>query len=119
MKSEDVPQAFKLVMDYLRKFAVYPEFSEEEFAHWLMPRDGVINSFVVEDPKTKKITDFLSFYTLPSTIIGNKDFKVLKAAYSYYNVATSMPMSNLMSEALIMAHKVYFRVYIYSSLLSK
>ena len=50
---------------------------------------GVINSYVVQDPASGKITDFMSFYMLPSTIIGNKQYPTLKAAYSYYNVSES------------------------------
>ena len=38
--------------------------------HWLLPREKVINSYVVENPDSKKITDFLSFYHLPSSILS-------------------------------------------------
>ena len=53
-----------------------------------------------------EVTDFASFYALPSTIIGNQTYKVLKAAYSYYNVATSVKLEDLMKDALILAKKV-------------
>eukprot|EP01027_Heterolobosea_sp_BB2_P024070 GEZU01036228.1.p1 GENE.GEZU01036228.1~~GEZU01036228.1.p1 ORF type:complete len:393 (-),score=137.37 GEZU01036228.1:440-1618(-) len=111
LKKEDVPSARELLMNYLQKFDIYVHFNEEEFAHWFLPRDGVINSFVVENPKTKKITDFLSFYTLPSTIIGNEKFKILKAAYSFYNVNTSVDFKTLMSDALVCANKLEFDVF--------
>ncbi len=48
------------------------------------PQDLVINAFVVEDPSSGEITDLVSFYTLPSTILGNQDHSELRAAYSYY-----------------------------------
>ena len=67
---------------------------------------GVINTFVVEDPKSKQITDMCSFYTLPSTIIGNPKYSTLKAAYSFYNVATSVDLVRLMTDALILAKSV-------------
>jgi glycylpeptide N-tetradecanoyltransferase len=70
--------------------------------HWLLPRPGVIDSFVVEDPETRKVTDFVSYYALPSTIIGNDQYKLLKAAYCYYHVARSVPLKQLMNDALIM-----------------
>ena len=38
----------------------------------------------LQDPKTHKITDFFSFYSLPSTIINNPKYSVLDAAYLYY-----------------------------------
>jgi hypothetical protein len=58
--------------------------------HWLIPRPDVVDAFVVEDLTTKKITDFVSYYTLPSTIIGSEQYKLLKAAYCYYYVANSV-----------------------------
>jgi glycylpeptide N-tetradecanoyltransferase len=70
--------------------------------HWLLPRPGVIDSFVVEDPETRKVTDFVSYYALPSTIIGNDQYKLLKAAYCYYHVANSVPLKQLVNDALIM-----------------
>lgn len=38
----------------------------------------------MQDPTTHKITDFFSFYSLPSTIIGSPKHDVLNAAYLYY-----------------------------------
>jgi hypothetical protein len=32
----------------------------------LLPQNNVMYSYVVENPETKKITDFVSFYRLPS-----------------------------------------------------
>ena len=51
------------------------------------------------------ITDLLSFYTLPSTVIGNEKYDTLTAAYMYYTVATETPLSKLMQDALILAKK--------------
>ena len=47
----------------------------------------------------------LSFYTLPSTIIGNPTYKTLKAAFMYYTVARETPLQQLMTDALILAAK--------------
>lgn len=52
------------------------------------------------------ITDMVSFYTLPSTVIGNTRYNTLKAAYSFYNVATSVKHVDLVKDALILAKKV-------------
>jgi len=35
----------------------------------LLPRDNVIYSYVVESPEKKQITDFISFYRLPSSVL--------------------------------------------------
>lgn len=44
-----------------------------------------------------------SFYALPSSVINNDTYHNLKAAYAFYNVANSMPLLDLMNDALIMA----------------
>ena len=78
----------------------------------LLPRDKVITSFVVEHPtEAGVITDFCSFYHLPSSIIGNAEYKTLFAAYSYYNVATSVPLNQLMSDLLVLARDLKFDVF--------
>ena len=51
------------------RFTFAPVISEEDFRHWMLPREGVVYSFVVEDPETKKVTDMVSFYSLPSTVV--------------------------------------------------
>ena len=38
------------------------------------------------------LTDLLSFYTLPSSVIGNDKYDELKAAFMYYTVATATPL---------------------------
>jgi glycylpeptide N-tetradecanoyltransferase len=44
-----------------------------------------------------------SFYHLPSTVIGNTEYSNLNAVYSYYNVATTMTLEELMGDCLILA----------------
>ena len=70
-----------------------------------MPRNDVINSFVIcNDVKNPdRITDFISFYTLPSTVVNNASHKSLKIAYSFYNVAETVTWQELMNDALIVA----------------
>lgn len=75
---QDHVQVAALVKNYLKRFSLAPIFSKEEIAHWFLPRDDVINSYVVEEKGSGKITDFLSFYSLPSTIIGNPTYKTLR-----------------------------------------
>ena len=53
-----------------------------------------------------KVTDFVSFYCLPSSVMKHAQHKSIKAAYSYYNVADTVPLKQLMNDALILAHRV-------------
>lgn len=69
----------------------------------MLPRKGVIDTFVVENELTKEITDFLSFYHLPSSILKHEVHKTLNVAYSYYNVANTVSPEELMRNALILA----------------
>lgn len=42
-----------------------------------------------------QVTDMCSFYHLPSTVIGHDRHRTLNAAYSFYNVATTVrPVNN-------------------------
>eukprot|EP00049_Salpingoeca_infusionum_P017851 m.354651 g.354651 ORF g.354651 m.354651 type:complete len:412 (+) comp17071_c0_seq1:150-1385(+) len=110
-EERDIPAAFTLVTEYLKKFAFAPVFSEEEFKHWVLPRDGVVNSYVVENPETNQITDFCSFYALPSTVQKHETYKKLNAVYSFYNVATSVTLKDLMYNALIFAKLLDYDVF--------
>ena len=55
---------------------------------------------------SERITDFVSFYTLPSTVMHHATHKTLKAAYGFYNVSTRTPWVDLMQDALIAAKNV-------------
>ena len=109
-------------------------FTEEDFVHWFLPRDDIIDTYIVEKPSStvaqgndkvtngeessspsKKdnsmvITDMVSFYTLPSTVMSHPTHNKLKAAYSFYNVSTVTPWVDLMGDALILAKKVCYQI---------
>lgn len=107
--ASDVPQAQKLLNKYLEKFDLSPVFTEDEFRHWFLPHDGIINSFVVENNGI--ITDLVSYYTLPSSVMHHPTHKTLRAAYSFYNVSTKTPWIDLMTDALISAKNLGFDVF--------
>eukprot|EP00921_Rhytidocystis_pertsovi_P015269 GHVQ01024340.1.p1 GENE.GHVQ01024340.1~~GHVQ01024340.1.p1 ORF type:complete len:166 (+),score=11.02 GHVQ01024340.1:66-563(+) len=84
-----------------RPYSLFPVMGPEEVAHWILPRQDVIYSFVRE--VEGKITDVISFYMVPSSVIGNEKHQLVTAAYSYYNVATSTTLRELIEDALILA----------------
>mmetsp|Transcript_29012 Transcript_29012/g.90428 ORF Transcript_29012/g.90428 Transcript_29012/m.90428 type:complete len:489 (-) Transcript_29012:107-1573(-) len=110
MQPRDVQRVADLVIGYLKKFPLHPEFTPDEVGHWMLPREGVVYSYVRED-SAGEVTDVCSFYSLPSTILGNDKYNLLKAAYSYWNVATTVPLHELMYEALILAKQHDFDVF--------
>ena len=126
MKDADIPAVTDLLGRYLKRVNLAQEFSEEEVKHWLLDNEAdpksakrVVWTYVVEDSQGK-ITDFVSFYCLESTIIqksGNHD--VIRAAYLfYYGTETAFEkqsseddllkarLNQLMKDALILAKQV-------------
>jgi len=110
MTSKDVPSAHKLLMNYLKKFDLTFQYSEEEFAHFFLPREKVIYCYVAVSEKSGEVTDLCSFYLLPSKGINQK-IDILEQAYSWYNVATSVDYGTLMKDALILANNLNMHTY--------
>ncbi|XP_077978307.1 glycylpeptide N-tetradecanoyltransferase 2-like [Glandiceps talaboti] len=109
MYRRDVNKCCTLFNEYQKSFSLSPEFSDAEFAHWFLPRDGIVDTYVVDNDGA--ITDFFSFYTLPSSIMHHPQHKKLKAAYSFYNVQTKVPLVDLIQDALIIAKQKDFDVF--------
>ncbi len=122
MQSKDVDAALDLLKRYLERMDMAQVFTKDEFQHWIFPtekpKEQVVWSYVVEDPETKKITDYFSFYSLESTVIGHKKHSIIKAAYLFYyatevafkkekdDVKLKQRLNLLIKDALILAKKV-------------
>jgi glycylpeptide N-tetradecanoyltransferase len=122
MKAADIPAVSKLLKKYLDTIQMAQEFSDEEFAHWMLneatpSEEQVVFPYVVE--QDGKITDFFSFYRLESTIINNPKHDTLRVAYLFYyasetafqkgnkdKVELKKRLNELMYDALILAKKV-------------
>eukprot|EP00048_Salpingoeca_helianthica_P015018 m.224657 g.224657 ORF g.224657 m.224657 type:complete len:491 (+) comp16519_c0_seq1:197-1669(+) len=109
MRVEDVGAVTGLLNAYLSKFKVAPVFTEEEVAHWFVPRKHVISCYVHE--KGGRVTDFVSYYTLPSTVMNHPEHKHLSAAYLYYTVGTTLSIKALVNDALIIARSEGYDVF--------
>ncbi|XP_072269522.1 glycylpeptide N-tetradecanoyltransferase 2 [Pyxicephalus adspersus] len=110
MERKDVSMVQHLLKNYLSQFNLAPVMDEEEVLHWFLPQDNIIDTYVVES-SNGVLTDFLSFYTLPSTVMHHPLHKTLKAAYSFYNVHTETALLDLMNDALIIAKLKGFDVF--------
>jgi glycylpeptide N-tetradecanoyltransferase len=98
MEEKDVPAVAALHTRYMQRFDMAPAMSLDEVRHQLLSGKGtgekkkensrrsgqVVWTYVVEHPETHKITDFFSFYSLPSTVIKHPAHNVLEAAYLFY-----------------------------------
>ncbi|KAI9258161.1 acyl-CoA N-acyltransferase [Phascolomyces articulosus] len=127
MRDQDVPQVQTLLNAYLSRFDMAPVFeTEDDVRHWVLPHKDVVWGYVVENPETKKITDMFSFYSLPSSVIGNPKHSTLNAAYLFY-YAVDIPselkgnqaeeskflkkrLNELFKDALVLAKKEGFDV---------
>lgn len=59
-----------------------------------------------QNKKTQEVTDMLSFYHLPSTIVHHPVHKTLRVAYGFYNISFATPLKDLLMDSLILAKKV-------------
>lgn len=124
MEPKDVDVVLDLLRRYLKRMDMAQEFSKTDFEHWMIPKkeskEQVVWSYVIEDPSTKKITDFVSFYNLESSVLGHKKHTVIKAAYLFYYATETAfdkdktllkPRLNaLIKDALILAKKVRYLI---------
>lgn len=109
MTKEDVPQLTAILATKLAQYKLAPVFTESDVGHLFLPVDGVIECYVKET--NGKITDMFSYYNLPSTVLYNSEHSSLKAAYSYYNVANTVPLYDLFREALVVARDQGYDVF--------
>ncbi|TGO21776.1 hypothetical protein BPAE_0201g00140 [Botrytis paeoniae] len=128
MEAKDIDGVLELCKKYLAKFDMAPVFTREEIEHWLFNKietlaEQVIWCYVVEDPTTKKLTDFFSFYCLESSVIGNPKHTNVRAAYLFYYASAlaldpaasradlGKRLNELVHDALIIAKKYKFDVF--------
>ncbi|KAJ5622251.1 hypothetical protein N7528_005483 [Penicillium herquei] len=126
MEMKDIDAVYDLLERYMHRFQMNQAFTREEIEHWLVYKEAegkeqVIWSYVVEDPETHKITDFVSFYNLESTVIDNPKHDKVRAAYLYYYATETAFTDNqkalkdrlqlLINDALICAKKAKFDVF--------
>ncbi|PGH14056.1 glycylpeptide N-tetradecanoyltransferase [Polytolypa hystricis UAMH7299] len=126
MQTKDVDAVHDLVNRYLQRFELSQNLSRKEIDHFMLQKDRsdaeqVVWAYVVEEPVTHKITDFVSFYCLESTVINNDKHDNIKAAYLYYYASETAfaekekglkeRLQTVMNDGLILAKKAGFDVF--------
>lgn len=122
MTRKDVPHVRHLLDRYLSgqhdasaavkatRFHFYPQFtSDDELAHWILPRPGVVHSFVVDAAVSSPglLDSFISFYELPSSVLQHGTHKTIRTAYLFYYAVTRVSdLQPLMAAVLAYAHQV-------------
>lgn len=64
-------------------------------AHFPLIVADISARFARQDPETKRITDFTSFYSLPSLIMKHPTHKSLQTAYAFYYATESAPLARV------------------------
>ncbi|ODV88861.1 hypothetical protein CANCADRAFT_57947 [Tortispora caseinolytica NRRL Y-17796] len=90
---QDVDQVHQHLNSYLARFDLSIQFSREEIVHFFVPDaedsdDRVVWSYVIENDSN--ITEFVSFYKLPSTVlVKDAPDDEVNASYSFYSFSTA------------------------------
>ena len=79
MTKKDFASVFALYKGHMEKYEIWFKYTQPELGQLLLPRDKTVYTLVVENDD-KKVTDFISFYCLPSSILkgdhGHKSMNV-------------------------------------------
>lgn len=102
--SDDISSVRTLLNRSMKELAFAPEYvSDEECGHWCLPRDNVVCSFVLEDD-TNTITDFTSFYLIPSSVLEpSAAYESIEIAWLYMTAAQTIPFEMLVAETIALA----------------
>ena len=130
MRESDVSAVHNLLHRYLERFHLSHELTVDEIKHWFLDRHQsvdkrVVWSFVVDNGTASepKITDFVSFYCLESSVIGDAAAKheKIRAAYLFYYASDTAFNPNeqglkerlnlLMADMLVEAKRARFDVF--------
>ncbi|KIJ69006.1 hypothetical protein HYDPIDRAFT_79751 [Hydnomerulius pinastri MD-312] len=138
MEEKHVAGVADLFTRYMQRFDMSPIMTVDEMRHQFLSGKGdvdkpsenyrrpkqVVWTYVVEDPETHRVTDFFSFYSLPSTIINHPKHNILEAAYLFYYASDAAfatgedadgklknRLVQLMRDALIIANEAKFDVF--------
>jgi glycylpeptide N-tetradecanoyltransferase len=105
MEAKDVAQVTVKLNAALEKFRVAQVFSEEEAAHWFVPRPGVVASYVVE--RNDGIDGFFSFYIVTADVNGVMQYPTMTIAYVFYYFAKPSLLVDLTRAAIQSVHWDY------------
>lgn len=81
IQDADYKGVTRLLNEYLHRYKLHQHFDEADVRHFLTPKEGLVYVYVVEAPDHGSITDFCSFYCLPSSILNHHHHTELRAAY--------------------------------------
>lgn len=116
MNHGDIYEVTTKLKNFMTQFDIHRVFDLQDVEYWLMPREKLIYSYVVEDPTSKEITDFISFTSVPYIALKNNENitenqQIYNAFCYYYFVSDRSRLVSLLQDALILAKKVGFATF--------
>ncbi|KAL4399624.1 glycylpeptide N-tetradecanoyltransferase [Malassezia pachydermatis] len=95
LQADDVPAVARLLRRYMARYDMAPRFTDAEVRHLFLSgqSEKVTWAYVVETEG--RITDFFSFYSLPSSVLNHREYETLEAAYLFYYATESAFASSL------------------------
>ena len=63
---------YLLFFQYLSRFSLVPVFTEEDFQHWFLPREDIIDTYVVDKPDSSSPTGIgtVALWIIPQKILS-------------------------------------------------
>jgi glycylpeptide N-tetradecanoyltransferase len=80
---QDLDQVAKLLTRSMEDLAIHPVYSSQEVEHWLLPREEVSKSFVLEEDGVIKAVG--SYFLLELEVLSNRKVKTLRVAQLFHN----------------------------------
>ncbi|XP_037134325.1 glycylpeptide N-tetradecanoyltransferase 1-like [Syngnathus acus] len=102
MTKDDVERMHELLRTNLSKFHLRASWSLEEVSHWFLPREGVVDTYVVE-AADGALTDVVSFYQISSKVLNHQLHSSMRAAHLFYAAsAANGDLLQLMEDTLVL-----------------
>ncbi|XP_035000886.1 glycylpeptide N-tetradecanoyltransferase 1 isoform X2 [Hippoglossus stenolepis] len=110
MTLKDVAGTHSLLKTNSSKFQLSSILSLQEVEHWLLPRENVIDTYVVEaDGGT--LTDVVSFYSSSFRVLNHPVHTDLRAAHLLHVASSATDLTDLMEDALVLAKSKGFDIF--------
>ena len=77
MTPRDIPKVTQILKEHFKNFKIAPVVNDSWVRHWLVPRDGVVYSYLNDETD-----EFFSFYSVPYDKIDNSGS--INQAYLFY-----------------------------------
>lgn len=98
LKKNDIPELISLMHEHINNYHLGQVLTEDEFEHYFLSYPDIVESYVITNPITGQIQDFIS-YNIHTTKNGDRQ------AYLTYIIQTAIPVSVIIQNVLYIAEQ--------------